>query len=109
MDSKHSWNVGYWLVAVVALLMLQSMWQAAQQVEQLPYNEFERALAQGKVAEVVVTERALAGKLKAPDNGKTTIATTRVEPDLAARLDKYGVPYRRVVESTVLRDVLSWI
>jgi cell division protease FtsH len=32
-----------------------------------------------------------------------------VEPDLADRLSKYDVPYARVLESTWLRDVLSWI
>uniref|UniRef100_UPI000A423211 AAA family ATPase n=1 Tax=Pantoea brenneri TaxID=472694 RepID=UPI000A423211 len=41
--------------------------------------------------------------------GKTTIVATRVEPDLADRLSKYDVPYARVLESSWLRDVLSWI
>ena len=31
------------------------------------------------------------------------------KPDLADRLSKYDVPYARVLESTWLRDVLSWI
>src|SRR5690606_5503390 len=33
----------------------------------------------------------------------------RVEPETAERLEKYGVPYRRVIESTFLRDLLSWV
>jgi cell division protease FtsH len=32
-----------------------------------------------------------------------------VPPELAERLDKYGVKYTRVYESTLLRDVLSWV
>lgn len=52
----------------------------------------------------------MTGRLKSPDSrGKTTIVATRVEPDLADRLSKYDVPYARVLESTWLRDVLSWI
>jgi cell division protease FtsH len=35
--------------------------------------------------------------------------TNRVEPDIAERLDRYHVPYSRVIESTLLRDLLSWI
>ena len=35
--------------------------------------------------------------------------TIRVEPDLAARLEAYKVPYTRVIDSTWLRDVMSWI
>ena len=64
----------------------------------------------GRVAEVLVSDRTVTGRLKSPDSrGKTTIVATRVEPDLAERLSKYDVPYARVVESTWLRDVLSWI
>jgi cell division protease FtsH len=39
-----------------------------------------------------------------------TIAVANiVEPELAARLSKHGVPYTRVHESTFLRDLLSWV
>ncbi|HAN6646673.1 TPA: AAA family ATPase, partial [Escherichia coli] len=56
------------------------------------------------------SDRTVTGRLKSPDSrGKTTIVATRVEPDLADRLSKYDVPYARVLESTWLRDVLSWI
>ncbi len=62
------------------------------------------------MAEVVVADRALTGKLTRPDaQGKTVLVATRVELDLAARLSQYGVPYTRVVESTFLRDLLSWV
>ncbi|MFL6663201.1 MAG: ATP-dependent metallopeptidase FtsH/Yme1/Tma family protein, partial [Rhizobacter sp.] len=91
---RRSWDVGYWLLALVAMLVLQSLWESTRQVELLPYSEFERYLADGRVAEVIVTERGLTGKLKSPDGKKTAIAAARVEPELAARLDKYGVPYR---------------
>jgi cell division protease FtsH len=37
------------------------------------------------------------------------IVANRVEPALAERLSRYDVPYTRVVESTLLRDVLSWV
>ncbi|MFL6664364.1 MAG: ATP-dependent zinc metalloprotease FtsH [Rhizobacter sp.] len=106
---RRSWDVGYWLLALVAMLVLQSLWESTRQVEMLPYSEFERYLADGRVAEVIVTERGLTGKLKSPDGKKTAIAAARVEPELAARLDKYGVPYRRVIENTFIRDLLSWV
>lgn len=72
----------------------------------MPYSEFEKALAEGRVAEVVVADRTLTGKLTRPDaQGKTVLVATRVELDLAARLSQYGVPYTRVIESTFLRDL----
>ena len=110
MEKKDQWNIGYWIVAGLLLLTLQNYWQAAKTVEPVPYSEFEKALAEGRVAEVLVSDRTVTGRLKSPDSrGKTTIVATRVEPDLAERLSKYDVPYARVVESTWLRDVLSWI
>lgn len=109
LDSQH-WHMIYWVFALMMFLTLQDWWQASRTVESVPYSEFEQALAEGRVAEVVVTENTLTGKLKEPDiNGKTTIVATRVETDLAARLAPYNVPYTRVIQSTWLRDVLSWI
>ena len=110
MEKKDQWNIGYWIVAGLLLLTLQNYWQAAKTVEPVPYSEFEKALAEGRVADVLVADRTVTGRLKSPDSrGKTTIVATRVEPDLAERLSKYDVPYARVVENTWLRDVLSWI
>ncbi|UCG99537.1 MAG: ATP-dependent metallopeptidase FtsH/Yme1/Tma family protein, partial [Burkholderiales bacterium] len=109
MNPQARWNIVYWIVAALAFLTLQSMWQTQRTVEQVPYSEFEKALAEGRVAEVVVGETTITGKLKTPDAGKTTIVATRVEPDVAERLSQFDVPYTRVVESTFLRDLLSWV
>ena len=55
-DPKTRWNVGYWLIAILALLSLQSLWQAQRTVEAVPYSEFESVLAEGRVSDVVVGE-----------------------------------------------------
>jgi cell division protease FtsH len=52
------------------------------------------------VAEVVVSDRSLTRPPQvARWPARALMVATRVEPDLAARLEKYGVPYTRVVES----------
>ncbi len=109
LNPQTRWNVGYWIVAALLFMTLQNIWQASRTIEPVPYSEFEKALAAGRVAEVVVGETTITGKLKEPDGRKTTIVATRVEPDLAARLEQYNVPYSRVIESTFLRDLLSWV
>jgi cell division protease FtsH len=103
------WNLVYWILAILAFLMLQNAWQARKAVEAVPYSEFERALAEGRVAEVIVGETTITGRLKSPEAGKTTIVATRVEPDVAERLAQFDVPFSRVIESTFLRDLLSWV
>ncbi len=109
-DVKTRWNVGYWMLAALAFVSLQNLWQTQRVVEPVPYSEFEKALADGRVADVVVGETTITGKLKTPDvNGKSIIVATRVDPATAERLERYGVPYTRVIESTLLRDLLSWV
>ncbi|VFT46969.1 ATP-dependent metalloprotease FtsH [Pseudomonas aeruginosa] len=68
MEKKDQWNIGYWIVAGLLLLTLQNYWQAAKTVEPVPYSEFEKALAEGRVAEVLVSDRTVTGRLKSPDS-----------------------------------------
>src|SRR6185369_16513439 len=78
-------------------------------VEVVPYSEFEQILAQNKIAEVTVSDQHITGKLKTPEKGKSIVVANLVPPEIAERLDKYGVKYIRQQESTFLRDLMSWI
>jgi cell division protease FtsH len=109
LDKKHGWNLGYWAIALLLLLLLQDFWQNASRVQTVPYSEFEKALSEGRIADMTVSERTLIGRLKTPDGSKTTLVAARVDPAMAARLDKFGVPYTQVVESTLLRDLMSFL
>ena len=109
MDKKQTWNLGYWLFALLLLLLLQNVWQNANQFEVVSYSAFEKALSEGLIAEVTVADNTLTGRLKAANGRKTTLIATRMEPDLAHRLDKFEVPYTRFVESTLLRDLMGWV
>ncbi len=109
-DPKMHWNVGYWLLALLALVWIQSAWQAARLVDVVPYSEFQQALADRRLSEVVIGETTITGRLKTPDaQGNTLIVANRVEVDLAERLLQHQVPFTRVVENTLLRDLLSWV
>ena len=109
MERRTQFNIGYLLFALLAIFVLQQWWQQAQTIEVVPYSEFEKLLAGDKIAEVVVSDSRITGKLKSPENGKTVAVANLVQPDLAERLSKFGVKYTRVHESTFLRDLLSWV
>jgi cell division protease FtsH len=109
MERRTQFNIGYLLFALVAILALQQWWQQAQKVEVLPYSEFEKLLAEHKIEEVVISDQRITGKFKTKEGGKTIAVANLVPPDLAERLSKYDVKYTRVYESTILRDLLSWI
>ncbi|HEX2200193.1 MAG TPA: ATP-dependent zinc metalloprotease FtsH [Burkholderiales bacterium] len=109
MERATRFNLGYLLFALFAMLLLQQWWQTAQTVEVVPYSEFEKLLAEDRIAEVTVSGQRITGKLKSPENGKTVAVANLVQPELAERLSKYGVEYTQVHESTFLRDILSWV
>ena len=109
MERRTQFNVIYVIFAMLAILMLQQWWQRAQTVEVVPYSEFEKLLAEGKVDEVMVSDNRITGKLKGNGSGKKVAVANLVQPDVAERLSKFGVSYTQVHESTFLRDILSWI
>ncbi len=112
MARRNGQWIGYVAVgvALAALLAQRTWWPDAGPSALVPYSEFEDALREGRVAEVVIGEQQLTARLNAPDaQGRRLIMATRVEPALAERLQGHGVSYRRVVEPTWLRDLLSWL
>ena len=110
MDRKTQLNLWYVLLALVASVAIQRWWTESQRVEPLPYSQFLALVEQGKVKDAYVTDQFIRGTLTEPiPDGRTLFVTTRVEPELAAKLAEHGVTVTGVVESTWLRDVLSWI
>lgn len=109
MNPRQSWTLVYAIVATLILFWLQGVLQGNASTETVSYSQFEQAMAEGRIAEVAISDRTLVGRLKEPVGNKTRWMTVRVEPDLVARLEPFKVPYTRVIESTWLRDVVSWI
>jgi cell division protease FtsH len=110
MDKKTTYNTWYWLAVVAGVLLIQYFWAAAQQVQPIPYSEFRTLVREGKVAEVRVGPNGIVGELKQPlPDGSKLFSTRPVPPDLAEELDQQGVKYVGVAESTLLRDILSWV
>jgi cell division protease FtsH len=110
MDKKSQINFWFAIVAILGLLLIQNLYSQYTQVEPIPYSRFQHLLEQGSVAEIAITEHQIFGTLKEKNvDGFKDFVTTRVEPDLAEVLDKHNVVYTGVVQSTWVRDLLSWI
>jgi cell division protease FtsH len=110
MTKQTRFHIGYWIIAILGLMALQYFYVTAQRVALIPYSQFQQLLHDGKVAEVGVSDRYIQGRLKEPlPDGKSQFITTRVDPQFADELQKYGVTYTGQVESTFLQDLLSWI
>jgi cell division protease FtsH len=110
MEKKNLFSLLYFVFAMFAVFTLHDLWVQARTVEPLPYSEFQRLLSQGKVAEIAITDNTIQGSLKeALPDGRSKFVTTRVDPSLAKDLAQYDVKFTGVIESTFLRDILSWV
>jgi cell division protease FtsH len=103
----HAW---YWIAAMVGVMVIQAIFSSYTQIAQIPYSEFQDDLKANKIAEVRVSGNYVQGKYSAPDqNGHSEFITTRVDPQMAQELEKYNVKFAGSIESTFLRDLLSWV
>ncbi|PDT81758.1 ATP-dependent zinc metalloprotease FtsH [Sinorhizobium sp. BJ1] len=109
MNKQMKFNIWYWVAAFFALMAFQYIFATATQVAQIPYSQFESYLNEGKIAEVAVSDQFIQGRFKTPQDGKPMFITTRVEPDLARQMQEHGVIVTGRIESTFLRDILSWV
>lgn len=110
MDKKTQINFWYVIIAVLGVLFVQNLYKQYTQVEPIPYSRFQTLLDQDMIAEIAISHDYIYGKLRVADaSGLKEFVTTRVESDLAEKLDKHNVVYTGVVQSTWIRDLLSWI
>jgi cell division protease FtsH len=110
MTKQTRFNIGYAIAAIVAVLLIQYIISTASRITVIPYSEYQQLLRQGKVDSVGISDRTLQGTLKEPlPGGQKQFVTTRVDQEVAQELDKYNVRFTGQIESTFLRDLLSWI
>lgn len=110
MDKKTQINFWYVVVAITGILLVQNLYTQYTKVEPIPYSRFNTLLDDGKIAEISITENHIHGTLKEKGaDGLKDFVTTRVEPELADKLDKHNVTYTGIVQSTWFRDLLSWL
>jgi cell division protease FtsH len=110
LEKKQQINLSYALIAFLLLMVFQSWWVAQQQIETIPYSEFQALLAQGAIEEVRVSERFVQGRLRQPtEAGAQYFRTNRVEIEMADRLREHDVRFAGEIENTFFRDLLSWV
>jgi len=110
MDKKITYNAWYFAAALAGILLLQSLIASFSATKPIAYSEFQQLLRDDKVAEVAVSDRFISGVLKDKfPSGESRFTTTRVDEEFAEQLGKHGVKVSGQIESTFLRDLLSWI
>jgi cell division protease FtsH len=112
MEKHHKFSVWYVLIAVWVVLILHNLIVQMFAIQRLPYSEFVKALQDGRVLEVAITQDRIQGKLKVAENGQEVekaFTTVRVDPELSELLEKYNVSFKGVVESNFLKNLAAWV
>ena len=110
MDQKIRFNIWYVFIALWGVILLHNLWLQATRIEQIPYSQFQTYLDEDLIEEIRISNNYIQGTLKRPLEGQPQqFVTIRVEPDLADKLTSSGIRFAGEIETTFLRDFLSWI
>jgi cell division protease FtsH len=110
MDKKIHLNIWYFLFALLAIVFVRDWWAESQQVETIPYSQFQNLLASNQIEKIAIADRYVRGTLRTPlPDGQRQIFTLRVDPDFAKDLAKYDVSYTAIVENKFFSNLLSWM
>jgi len=111
MKKHYKFSIWYFIIGIWLVLIMQNYLSSSFAVKTIPYSEFVLYLEQGKIAEVAISENQIQGRLNPETEGEREqyFKTVRVDPETSQLLDKYRVKYSGTIESTFLRDILSWI
>src|ERR1035441_4423138 len=106
---EHQVNFWYFVVAVIAIVLLQNVITEPMHVKTIPYSEFQQLVDQGKVADLVVGADQITGTYKVPEGAVEHFATRRVPADLADALAKKNIAFSGAPAPGLLQVVLGWI
>lgn len=111
MKKHYKFSIWYFIIGIWIVLLTQNYLASSYAVKTIPYSEFMQNLEDGKIAEVSLTANAIQGRLTSDTEAEKPqyFKTVRVTPDISQLLDKYHVKYSGTIQSTLLRDILSWL
>jgi cell division protease FtsH len=109
-DRKHQFAIWYVFAAFLGVMLVQYFWVQYTQIKTIAYSQFEQLLDENKISEVLVGSDTIQGTLKEPfPDGRKQFSTTRVDPELAAKLSAHDVKVTGAPSSNFLSTILSWV
>ncbi len=111
MKKHHKFSIWYFIIGIWVVLIAQNFIASSYAVKTISYSTFLEYLDAGKIAEVSVTSNHIQGRLTPETQGEipTYFRTIKVEPEISALLKKHHVEFAGQIESTFLRDMISWL
>src|SRR5574341_8986 len=113
MKEQSPFSYLWVFAAILAVVAIQAL-SSSEAPGGIPYSEFKRLLAEGRVVDLTVETTTIRGTLKEPGQAKgpgKPFTTVRVDdPGLTRELQERGVTFRGTGHPAWLRDVITvWI
>jgi len=112
MEKQQKFSIWYVLLGIWVVLLIQNYLGSALAIKTIPYSQFLTLVKENRVAEVAISANQIQGKMITDDKdpSKTELfKTLRVDPEISTLLEQHNVTFKGQVESTLLRDLFSWI
>ncbi|HHO75513.1 MAG TPA: ATP-dependent metallopeptidase FtsH/Yme1/Tma family protein [Deltaproteobacteria bacterium] len=109
MEKKQKFSLWYILIGIWIVLIMQSYIASMYATRTIPYSRFLNLLKDGKVTEIAITANKIQGRMIDETGKDQGFKTVRVDSELSNMLDQYDVVFKGEIESTFMRDLLSWI
>jgi len=112
MEKQHKFSIWYVLLGIWVVLLIQNYLGSALAIKTIPYSQFLTLVKENRVAEVAISANQIQGKMRIDDkdpNKTELFKTLRVDPEISSLLEQHSVTFKGQVESTLLRDLFSWI
>lgn len=104
--SPGQFNLTYFLASIAVILFIQ-FWVTSQEVETLPYSEFQQLLKDGQIEEASIRDDTITGRFVSPRGSKERFSTNRVDPDFARELQQYKVKFTGETENNWLSSLVA--
>ncbi|MGH7067383.1 MAG: ATP-dependent zinc metalloprotease FtsH [Acetobacteraceae bacterium] len=109
MKPEHHIHFWYFVAAFLAVLAIEQIIGQPTHIRTVPYNEFLTLVHEKKVKDVVVGSNTITGQFTTVKKGEPSeFLTRRVDPALAAMLEKSGVTFSGEASPGLLANVLAW-
>ena len=125
IEKKTHFSIWYFVLAMIILMAFQTYF-LADQVGQIPYNEFKKLLKSNKLSDIVIYEDLISGKVRASEieglvssetikqlgkgKGDRPFLTARVQdPDLVKDLESTGIKFTGKLENKLVKFFTNWI
>jgi cell division protease FtsH len=112
MKKQHRFSIWYVIIGMWLVLFLHNMIASSLTVKSIPYSEFVKAVKDGKVSEIAISENEIQGRMIDSEDSASSnslFRTIRVDPEISQLMDENNIKYAGRLESNFLGTLLSWL